>query len=248
MLTFREGWRSFKEGLDRRFLWEYWRAVWNHAWEIFWGAGVIGVACTVYTLYYSPGWTLVGWAVAWAFLVAGYFAWRSDHIRLIPKLAIRGTNFQETPITHNGKVIGHRTFVQLLPICLTESPVYECVAYLQRVEKFTADGWEDTGLDRNLIPKSANEYHPQAEQPLNVFFVSHNTNQIIPCLTENADIPWVKFDSIFGGEPDITEFRFYIQVTCSDKVSSLKPVRVQLDVNFADDPLHPTLDLKELNA
>jgi hypothetical protein len=41
--------------------WSNWRAVWNHAWEIFWGAGVIGVAFTIYTLYFSPPWTLLGW-------------------------------------------------------------------------------------------------------------------------------------------------------------------------------------------
>jgi hypothetical protein len=250
MLTFREGWRSFKEGLDKRFIWEYWLAVKNHAWEIFWGAGVIGIICTLYTLYYSPPWTKLGWVVAWVFLIAGYFAWRADHIRLIPKLAVRETRFQETPITYNGQIIGHRTFAQLVPACLTESPVYECVAYLQRVEKLTADGWKDTGLDRNLILNWAREHHPQAEQLLNVFFVSHNTNQIIPCLTEKADIPWVKFDSIFGGEPDIAEFRFYIQITYSDKANgnSLKPVRVCLDVNFANDRIHPALDLKESDA
>lgn len=50
MLTFRQGWRSFREGLDKRFLWEYWLAVWNHAWEIWWGAGVIGAICAALTL------------------------------------------------------------------------------------------------------------------------------------------------------------------------------------------------------
>jgi hypothetical protein len=126
----------------------------------------------------------------------------------------------------------------------------KCVAYLQCVEKLAADGWKDTGLDRNLILKYAREHHPQAEQPLNVLFIQHETNQIIPCLIKEADIPVAKFDLLFGGEPDIAEFRFYIQITYSDKVNgnSLKPVRVHLDVNFANDRLHPTLDLKELDV
>lgn len=64
MLRFREGWRSFKEGLDRRFLCDYWRAVWNHAWQIFWGAGAVGVILTAFTLYDSPSWKALGWVVA----------------------------------------------------------------------------------------------------------------------------------------------------------------------------------------
>ena len=190
-------------------------------------------------------------AVVVALFVAGYYTWRVDHIRLIPKLAVREWHFQETPITQDGMIYDHRTFVQLVPACLTEAPVYECVAYLQRVEKLTADDhWEDAALDRNLILNWAKEHHPQSEQMLNVFFIQHQTNQIIPCLPQNADIPWVKFDSIFRGEPGITEFRFYIQITYSDKVNgdSLKPVKVRLDVKFDNDPFHPSLKITEMNT
>jgi len=123
------------------------------------------------------------------------------------------------------------------------------VAYLQRVEKLAADGhWDETELDRNLILNWAKEHHPQSEQMLNVFFIQHKTNQIIPCLPPNADIPWIKFDSIFRAEPDTRAFRFYIQITYSDKVggNSITPVRVRLDANFANDPVHPDLHLEEL--
>lgn len=189
MLTFREGWRSFKEGFDRRFIREYWLAVWNHAWEIFWGAGVVGVIFTAFTLYYSPSWKALGWVVAWAFLVAGYFAWRSDHVRLIPKLAVREIHRQETPVTHGENIVDHRTFIQLVPACLTDSPIYDCVAFLQRVEKLTAEGnWQETELDRNLILPWRKEHHPQSEQMLNVFFIQHKTNQVIPCLQPDAGV------------------------------------------------------------
>src|SRR5580693_7760001 len=97
MFNFREGWQSFKEGLDKRHIQEYWIAVWGHAWEIWWGAGVIGLVCTGLTLYYAPSRWLLGWAVAWVFLVAGYYVWRTDHVRLVPKLAVRGTRLQDTP-------------------------------------------------------------------------------------------------------------------------------------------------------
>jgi hypothetical protein len=84
MQSFREGWRSFKAGLDKRLLLEYWTAVWSHAWEVWWGAGVIGVICTIVTLYYIPSRWVIGWAFAWAFLVAGYYTWRTDHVNTHP--------------------------------------------------------------------------------------------------------------------------------------------------------------------
>lgn len=88
MLSFREGWKSFKSGLDKSQVLEYWSAVWAHAWEIWWGAGVIGVICTILTLYYAPSRWVLGWAVAWVFLVAGYYAWQADHVRLQQKIEV----------------------------------------------------------------------------------------------------------------------------------------------------------------
>jgi hypothetical protein len=164
-------------------------------------------------------------------------------------MAIKETHFMETPVTYNNQVIDERTFVQLLPICLTEAPLYECAAFLQRVEKLTAEGkWEEVGIDRSLILKWEKVQHPQAEQALNIFFIQHKANQVVLCL-ENADIPWHKFASIFG-ELGVTEFKFYVQLTFSDKKNgeSLKPVRVCLYVNFADDRFHPELNLKELDV
>src|SRR5437763_932413 len=88
MLNFHQGWKSFKEGLNRTHIGEYWISVWNHAWEIWWGAGVIGAICTVWTLYYAPSRWILGWVAAWVFLVAGYYAWRADHLRLVKKISI----------------------------------------------------------------------------------------------------------------------------------------------------------------
>jgi hypothetical protein len=251
MLTFREGWRSFKEGLDRRFIWEYWLAVKNHSWEIFWGAGVIGIICTIFTLYYSPSRNLLGWVVAWLFLVAGYFVWRADHIRLIPKLKIAGTGFQDTPVVRDGRVVDHRTFVQLLPECLTESPVYECVGYLQRIERRGGQNqWEEIALDRNLRlgwSEENLELHPRAEKPLNVFFLPHNTNQIIPTVRQDADIPFQRFDALLMQE---SVLRFHVQITCSDRVNgnfvSIQPVKVCLEVRFeGPNRFRPILELTQ---
>lgn len=86
-LSWSEGFRSFKKGLDWKLIWEYWLAVKEHAWvETFCGAGVPGIAFTIYTIYYAPARAYIPWAVAWAIFVAGYYVWRADHIRLEKKV------------------------------------------------------------------------------------------------------------------------------------------------------------------
>lgn len=218
---------------------------------VLWGGSVLAVAFGWHFVTADWPYPVKVTACVVALFVAGYYVWRADYVRLIPKLAIRTAHLLETPTTDiHGHITDHRTFVQLVPTCLTEAPVHNCIPYLQRVEKLTTEGWKDTGLDRNLILRRwATELHPQAEPHLNVLYIQHTSNQIIPYVNPEADIPTPKFDSLFGGEPDIAEFRFYVQVTYSDKDgNNLKPVRVYLDVNFANDRLHPTLSLKELDA
>jgi hypothetical protein len=195
----------------------------------------------------------INWAaVILALFVAGYYIWRADHLRLMPKLKITEARFQGTPVERNQMIVDERTFIQLIPKCLTESPVYECMAYLQRLDRLTADNqWEETALDRNVILNWGEDrvvLHPGAEKPLNVFFIQHRTKQIIPAVRSDADIPWPKFDSIFARKPEgIGAFRFYIQITCSDRINgkyvSIAPVRVCLEVRFGADRLRPSLDL-----
>jgi hypothetical protein len=258
MGKFADGFRSFKKGLDKKLLLDYWLAVKEHGWETLWGAGIVGVPFGLLTIYYAPSRAFLGWLFVWIVLVAGYNAWRTDHVRLIPKLKIVETRFQWTPTTNElGIATDERTFIQLMPKCLTESPVYECVGYLQHVDKLTENGqWEETVLDRNLIlhwGENKVELHPQSEKPLNVFFIQHSNRRIIPCLKPDADIPWPKFDSIFARNPTgTTAFRFYIQITCSDRVNgnfvSIPSVPVRLDVQFDINRLRPSLDLVELTS
>jgi hypothetical protein len=230
---------------------EYFTAAMQGAVDVLWGVALPFLAWMVYSLFKTPA-PWINWlAILSALFLAGYYVWRADHVRLIPKLAVRDSRLLNTPITLNGSVYDQRTFVQLVPTCLTAAPVYECVAYLQNVQRLGGNGWEDTTLDKNLILNWATEHHPQAEQPLNVFFIQHRTNQIIPCLPPGADIPWAKFDDVFKREPSGAAFRFYIQITYSNRVgghfeSVVKPLRACLEVQFANDPFEPFLELKEL--
>lgn len=217
---------------------EYVKAAGQHWQQVLGGASIpFLIWCVWFYVGNPPVW--LNWsAVLVALLGAGYYVWRADHIRLIPKLKIAGTRFQDTPLTLGGfGIIDNRTFVQLLPECLTDAPVYECRAYLQRVDKQVGqDQWEPTNLDRNLLlhwGEDKVELHPQSERPVNVFYIQHRTNQIIPNLPPNADIPREKFDLLFMKEPAL---RFYVQITCSDRINgefvSIQPARVCLQVRF----------------
>jgi hypothetical protein len=227
MLTFREGWRSFKEGLDWRFIREYWLAVWNHAWEIFWGAGLIGVAFTIYTLYYSPPWALLGWAVALGFLVAGYAAWRSDHVRLIPKFSVMTLCPPNETDTNVPSVTN--LFVQIIPECLTDAPVHGCRARLLQVSKRfeESENWRVTSMDSPLFLDW--DYYGSREftlesgirQRLNVCRWSNQLRMIIPCVDPLPS----KFRNIFN---DFETFKFDIRFTATD----CEPVDVSVFVSL----------------
>lgn len=88
MSKFSQGFRSFIEGLDWKLIWAYSKAVREHGWEILWGAGMVGVPFGILTLYYAPSRSLLGWLFVWIVLVAGYFVWRADHVRLQQKICV----------------------------------------------------------------------------------------------------------------------------------------------------------------
>lgn len=227
MLTFREGWRSFTEGLDRYFIWEYVHAVWNRAWEILWGAGVIGVAFTIYTLYYSPPWALLGWVVAWVFLVAGYFAWRADHIRLIPKFSVTTLCPPNEIATENPEVTA--LFIQIIPECLTDAPVHGCRARLLRVSKRSEDdgNWELTTMDAPLFldwdyyGSGELPLEPGVRQKLNICSWSSASQLIVPSV---HPLP-LQFKTIFN-ERDT--FKFDVRFTATD----CEPVDVSVLVSL----------------
>src|SRR5258708_10260343 len=168
----RKVWHWLKDWLKTFTLfWEYLRAASQHWQEILGGTSVPLIIWTVWFFVGNPP-TWINWTVVLlTVLIAGYFVWRADHIRLIPKLKIAGTMFQDTPVTRSGEIVGRRTFVQLLPQCLTESPVYECVAYLQRIERRIGENQSEEIALHNNSPlgwsEEKVELHSGADKPLN---------------------------------------------------------------------------------
>ncbi|HMH15760.1 MAG TPA: hypothetical protein VK578_21850 [Edaphobacter sp.] len=92
--------RSFREAT--RVFWTGWaevpaylHAVKEHAWEVLWGAGMIGIPFGIVTLYWSPAWQALGYVLAVLFFVGGYQLWRDYHLRLQPQLRVTKINAQK---------------------------------------------------------------------------------------------------------------------------------------------------------
>lgn len=249
MSNFSQGLRSFKEGLDWRLIREYWKAVREHAWEILWGAGMVGIPFAIVTLYYAPSRSFLGWLCVWTVLVAGYYVWRADHIRLIPKFEIRGPiEVIQTPTidTVSGHRTGFSTYFQLQPRCLTEGEVESCRGYLRKVERWSEGGWEPTELNE-VIPLqwslgsqegSPITLHPGLETRLNVFFVHSERKRITPCI---HPMPLRALDVFFvanGGR--VNAFRFDIKVTAKD----CSDADFYVTVHVTNDPHRPTVEVE----
>jgi hypothetical protein len=95
MRSFREATRVFWTGWTEIF--DYLAAVKEHAWEVMWDAGMIGLVFTIATLVWSPSWRAFGYVVALAVFVAGYQLWRDCHLRLQPKLRVERVIARTTP-------------------------------------------------------------------------------------------------------------------------------------------------------
>ena len=65
MSAFSKGLRAFRDGLDRKLVWEYVRAIWDHSWDDFLGVrGLIGLVLYFsHTLLFS--FSTVTWMRSW---------------------------------------------------------------------------------------------------------------------------------------------------------------------------------------
>lgn len=179
--------------------------------NILFGETVVGVIFLVWWALGTPPLILI---FVVAMFVAGYFAWRADHVRLIPRFEIKEFYIQPTPtsIPHESRV-----YIQVLPTCLTEVPVSECRGHLLRVCKWSdaKNEWESTELNEPLnLAWSMHDASPLILQPgvgqrLNVCWID-NYGHIVP------DIPTglpLRSASVFNSTD---RFRFDIRVTARD--------------------------------
>ena len=217
--------RRFKE-LDH--LEEYFPLLFTRWQAAIWGGSVLAVAF---------GWRFItsDWpypvkltACVVALFFAGYYVWRADHLKLIPKLEVKRFCLQRTRTTDPNEF---RVYVQVIPECLTKAPVNGCLGKLLRVRKRSAPNveWETTELNEPLdLEWSYDAAHPLSINPgvgqrLNVCWISNIAEQIVPTV---SPLP-LHYQSVFN---HTDTFRFDIHIIATD----CPPVDVSLSIRIGD--------------
>jgi hypothetical protein len=193
---------------------DYFRALAKEWLNILFGETLVGIGFLIWWALGAPTNHRLILVFVLAMFVAGYYAWRGDHIRLIPRLEIKTIALQENPV--NDARGTRRIYVQVIPECLTDAPVSKCTAHLVRVYKrYTErDDWELTDVEPGILEWSfsgydPNDLHPNIAQRLNVCFRTDTIELIQPAIQAHP----LRWRAVF----DITAiFRFDIRVTSPD--------------------------------
>jgi hypothetical protein len=174
--------------------------------------------------------------------VAGYYAWRADHTRLLPKLEVKDFTRQTTDTFGvDGRRNGWSEYLQLLPRCLTEANVEECRGLLTSIEMLDgfSNEWQSVEEEVMFLEWSHGDaspitLYPHAEKRLNVFFMHSSNREIRPCV-----LPYpVRFITLFNQLElrEIKAIRFKIRLIARDcravgltmKVGSARTIPIQL--------------------
>jgi len=192
-------------------------------------------------LGHPPRWL---WAVYFVsvMFIAGYYAWRADHLRLMPKLRVSEFFILKTPnMTNTGRPSGESVWIQILPKPITDAPVSDCQGHLLRVRCLNRNTgkWETTAFNEPLplgwsmaghLPRTL---HPGVDQRLNIFWVwSMEPKQFKPCV----EIMPLRAVNIFDPKD---RFRFDVRITAKDT----EPLDVTLEAAYTDEWDKPELKL-----
>jgi hypothetical protein len=123
-----------------------------------------------------------------AALLAGYYAWLPNHTRLVPILVARRVVLEQTPTNHANT---HRTYIQILPECLTDKPIENCRGILLRVWRRADERseWEPTPLNQPLelnwsyLNVSTITLEPNLGQRINVAWIDNMMPRLLPDTT-----------------------------------------------------------------
>jgi hypothetical protein len=229
---------------------QYFTAAAERFQDILWGAGLPAIVWLIWSMVGTPP-RWVNWVVVLCVLfTSGYYVWRADHVRLLPKFDIRDWHIEETPTVDGaGKPSGKSIYVQLLPKCLSGAEVEECQAYLLGVSALSKDSvWIPTAMNERVILGWSNvkdeegfsnmTLHPGIEPRLNVFLVHSSNLQITPCANR-----WpLRAEKIFLAEAG-TAFRFDIKVVARQ----CRDVNLQLETTLTSNPFNPSIVLKHVS-
>jgi hypothetical protein len=196
----------------------------------------------LYSLFQTPP-ALVNWlAILGALFLAGYYVWREDHIRLIPKLKIDGWHLQPTPTLEPSTGKSWNTlYVQLQPRCCTDVEITECRGHLVRVDMWVLDQWVNTGLNEAMLLEWSYgsdkplTLFPGAENRLNLLLIHEIDPVVSPCVPMGMPL---RARDAFRSAKKGDVFRFDVKITAGNSV----PVDISVKVTLGDHPLHPNVE------
>jgi hypothetical protein len=208
---------------------QYFLAIKREWWAIAWGESLLAVVFVLWwsikTAPMSP--LILALFFGGALLIATYFAWRADHIRLIPRLRLSDPPFCfHSATTSNPNE--RRKYLQIIPECMTEESVEGCEGHLLRIMKWTADAWETTEFDHGGLGLRWSFYDnakpqiliPGIEKRLNLFWINNRFEIALEIVPQVYAIQTL----LNSGNT----FRFDIRITGKNSA----PVDLQLKVRF----------------
>lgn len=206
----------------------YLREVANHWNEYVWDVLAPTSPLILWWMLGSPPMWIVALVFVWALLVAGYYTWRTDYLRLLPKIEL--TDFVVRPITTADANI-RTVYLQLLPRCLTEQTVNQCLGHLRRIMVWRnpPGEWMPTEIDHPLELKWSfygtqfRSLHPGTEDRLNLFYIAHIHDWII---LETDPVPAVARSLLNFNDT----FRFDVELTAYGCL----PARISLVVRVGE--------------
>jgi hypothetical protein len=213
---------------------EYFRSVAAHWQDFLWGESIVAVAFTMWWLLGNPpAWAISVYLVS-AMFVAGYYLWRRDHVRLMPKLELGDIRVVKTPtretvgpVTRPG---ADRVVAQLEVKNTTEVIVDDSRGYLVRVWRWSDTGWISTEVDEPLellwstIDEPSRALYPGIPQRLCIFAIDDVADRYV--------YPWAKalqlrMLDVFKQAGPAT-FKFDISVRARDCLPIDIALRVQM--------------------
>ena len=225
-MALRENWisRWFRQF---EFFPAYLRAIAQQWMNVLFGETILGVIFIIWWALGNPPLVLL---FVLAFIVAGFFACHGNHTRLIPRLEIKKVIIQHTPTSLPND---SRTYIHIVPECITDSPVAEVKGHLLRVWRKPEGGveWLSTEVDEpaELVWSIFGNTLPRTLQPgvltrLNICWISY----INSTLLHLDGIYPLRWEHAFDNVSDT--FKFDVRITAKD----CSPVDVSVAVKMGE--------------
>jgi hypothetical protein len=187
---------------------EYIREIASQWMNLLFGAGLMAVGFAIWSAFGHPPLTVI---FVVAVLIAGFYAWQASYVRFVPAIRVDKYKIDEVPTNHANI---RRTYVQIVPECVSDAPIEECRGYLLRVWKRDPPNteWQTTPLNQPLelnwsyVDTPVVTLQPNTGQRLNLAWIDNQMPRLLPDVTKVPNSAY----SVFSVS---RSFKFDVQIT-----------------------------------